>query len=140
MQAPGTLDGLLAGQVEGVVEVAVGLLGASAHYRKPLLEVGIELAEIALGRERRPEDYGGLPLELAFSALTPAVLAPGPHVAADAKERWLRQDRLQRDEAAFDALPSDALPFDAGQARACGRVYAAVTSTGRKAAGRERST
>ncbi len=135
MQAPGTLDGLLAGQVEGVVEVAVGLLGASAHYRRPLLEVGIELAEIALGRERRPEDYGGLPLELAFSALTPAVLAPGPHVAADAKERWLRQDRLQRDEAAFDALP-----FDAAQARAYGRVYAAVTSTGRKAAGRERST
>jgi predicted nucleic acid-binding protein/antitoxin (DNA-binding transcriptional repressor) of toxin-antitoxin stability system len=71
-----------------------------------------------------------LPLELAISALTLAELAAGPHVATTTKERGVRQERLQRVEATFDALP-----FDAGAARAYGRVYAAVTSTGRKARG-----
>lgn len=42
--------------------------------------------------------------------------------------RSVRQDRLQRTEATFDALP-----FDAAAARAYGRIYAAVTSMGRKA-------
>ncbi|MGO9559546.1 MAG: type II toxin-antitoxin system VapC family toxin [Acidimicrobiales bacterium] len=71
-----------------------------------------------------------LPRELAISALTLAELAAGPHVAADAKERGVRQDRLQRTEAAFDPLP-----FDLDAARAYGRVYAAVASAGRKARG-----
>jgi predicted nucleic acid-binding protein len=71
-----------------------------------------------------------LPLELAISALTLAGLAAGPHVAANSKERGVRQDRLQRTEAAFDALP-----FDAAAARAYGRVYSAVASRGRKARG-----
>jgi predicted nucleic acid-binding protein len=75
-------------------------------------------------------DPEGLPLELAISALTLAELAAGPHVASDTKERGIRQDRLQRTEAAFDALP-----FDAAAARAYGRVYLAVASTGRKARG-----
>ena len=75
-------------------------------------------------------DPEGLPLELAISALTLAELAAGPHVASDAKERGVRQDRLQRTEATFDALP-----FDAAAARAYGRVYAAVASASRKAQG-----
>jgi len=53
---------------------------------------------------------------------------PGPHAADDPDERGRRQDRLQRAEAAFDPLP-----FDVEAARAYGRVYAAVTASGRKA-------
>jgi predicted nucleic acid-binding protein len=75
-------------------------------------------------------DPEGLPIEIAISALTLAELAAGPHVASDAKERGVRQDRLQRAEAAFDALP-----FDAAAARGYGRVYSAVVSTSRKARG-----
>ncbi len=75
-------------------------------------------------------DPEGLPIELAISALTLAELAAGPHVASDTKERGLRQDRLQRTEATFDAIP-----FDTAAARAYGRVYSAVASTGRKARG-----
>lgn len=71
-----------------------------------------------------------LPAELAISALTLAELAAGPHVAASARERGTRQDRLQRTEATFDALP-----FDAAAARVYGRVYSAVASMGRKARG-----
>ena len=59
-----------------------------------------------------------------------AELAAGPHAASDADERGRRQDRLQRAEAAFDPLP-----FDNEAARAYGRVYAAVTGSGRKARG-----
>lgn len=89
---------------------------------------GLVDTSVVLDLERLdPED---LPFELAISALTLAELAAGPHVAADAKERAIRQDRLQRTEAAFDALP-----FDAAAARAYGRVYSAVASTGRKARG-----
>jgi hypothetical protein len=71
-----------------------------------------------------------LPLEAAVSAITMAELAAGPHATADPAERARRQDRLQRAEAAFDPLP-----FDAEAARAYGRVFAAVTSSGRKARG-----
>ncbi len=45
-----------------------------------------------------------LPLELAVTAITMAELAAGPHAAATAGERAVRQDRLQRTEAAFDVL------------------------------------
>jgi predicted nucleic acid-binding protein len=71
-----------------------------------------------------------LPLEVAVSAVTMAELAAGPHAAVDPDERARRQDRLQRAEAAFDALP-----FDAEAARAYGRIYAAVVAAGRKARG-----
>ncbi len=75
-------------------------------------------------------DVARLPSELAVSALTMAELAAGPHATDDADERARRQDRLQRAEAVFDPLP-----FDAEAARAYGRVYANVVSTGRKARG-----
>jgi predicted nucleic acid-binding protein len=71
-----------------------------------------------------------LPLEVAVSAITFAELAAGPHATDDPDERGRRQDRLQRAEAAFDPLP-----FDSDAARAYGRIYAAVTSVGRKARG-----
>lgn len=72
-----------------------------------------------------------LPAEIAISAITLAELAAGPHATSDSAERALRQDRLQRAEATFDPLP-----VDASVARAYGRVYAAVTASGRKARGR----
>ncbi len=75
-------------------------------------------------------DPSQLPIEVAVSAITMAELAAGPHAASDAGERGRRQDRLQRAEAAFDPLP-----FDGDAARAYGRIYAAVISTGRKARG-----
>lgn len=73
-------------------------------------------------------DLNALPSEVAVTALTMAELAAGPHAATDPDERARRQDRLQRTEAAFSPLP-----FDADAARAYGRIYAAVTSAGRKA-------
>jgi predicted nucleic acid-binding protein len=74
---------------------------------------------------------GRLPVEVAISAITLAELAAGPHATTDITERAKRQDRLQRAEATFEPLP-----VDAGVARAYGRVYAAVTTAGRKARGR----
>jgi predicted nucleic acid-binding protein len=75
-------------------------------------------------------DASVLSVEVAVSAISMAELAAGPHATADAGERGSRQDRLQRSEAAFDPLP-----FDGEAARAYGRVYAAVSSSGRKARG-----
>jgi predicted nucleic acid-binding protein len=75
-------------------------------------------------------DASVLSAEVAVSAISMAELAAGPHATADADERGRRQDRLQRAEAAFDPLP-----FDGAAARAYGRVYAAVSSSGRKARG-----
>jgi predicted nucleic acid-binding protein len=75
-------------------------------------------------------DPSRLPVELAVSSLTMAELAAGPHATTDANERARRQDRLQRAEAVFDPLP-----FDAEAARAYGRVFAAISATGRKARG-----
>ena len=76
-------------------------------------------------------DPAQLPGEIAISAITLAELAAGPHATTDSDERARRQDRLQRAEASFDALP-----FDDRAARAYGRIYARVTSQGRKARGR----
>ncbi len=59
-----------------------------------------------------------------------AELAAGPHATNDPDERGRRQDRLQRAEAAFDALP-----FDGDAARAYGRIFASVIGTGCKARG-----
>lgn len=75
-------------------------------------------------------DAASLPGEIAVSSITMAELAAGPHATADADERARRQDRLQRAEATFDALP-----VDAAVARAYGRIYAAVTQAGRQARG-----
>lgn len=75
-------------------------------------------------------DPTSLPEEVAVSSVTLAELAAGPHATTDADERGRRQDRLQRVEATFDSLP-----FDGNAARAYGRVFAAVTATGRKARG-----
>ncbi len=76
-------------------------------------------------------DPGELPVEVAISTVTLAELAAGPHVSRDSEERARRQDRLQRAEATFEALP-----FDAAAARAYGRIYANVLAAGRKARGR----
>lgn len=75
-------------------------------------------------------DPASLPIEVAISSITLAELAAGPHATSDREERARRQDRLQRTEAAFDPLP-----FDSDAARAYGRVYSAVTASGRKARG-----
>lgn len=76
-------------------------------------------------------DPADLPVEVVISAITLAELAAGPHATDDPDERARRQDRLQRTEATFDPLP-----FDDAAARAYGRVFASVTSAGRKARGR----
>lgn len=76
-------------------------------------------------------DARELPDELAVSAVTLAELAAGPHATQDVAERARRQDRLQRTEATFDALP-----IDGDVARAYGRVYAEVAAAGDKARGR----
>jgi predicted nucleic acid-binding protein len=75
-------------------------------------------------------DARELPVEVAVSAVSMAELAAGPHATVDTDERSRRQDRLQRAEAAFDPLP-----FDSDSARAYGRVFASVVSSGRKARG-----
>ncbi|MEZ5412589.1 MAG: type II toxin-antitoxin system VapC family toxin [Acidimicrobiales bacterium] len=75
-------------------------------------------------------DAASLPREVAVAAITLAELAAGPHATTDPGERARRQDRLQRAEATFDALP-----FDTDAARAYGRIYAAVVAAGRKARG-----
>lgn len=72
-----------------------------------------------------------LPAEIAISAVTLAELAAGPHATTDSRERARRQDRLQRAEATFEALP-----LDSATARAYGRVCAAVAAQGRRARGR----
>jgi predicted nucleic acid-binding protein len=83
---------------------------------------------VVIDLERLPID--ALPLEAAISAVTMAELAAGPHATSDPAERAIRQDRVQRAEAAFDPLP-----FDIAASRAYGRVYAAVAAAGRKARG-----
>jgi predicted nucleic acid-binding protein len=72
-----------------------------------------------------------MPDESSISAVTLAELVAGVHSARDARERAVRQDRLQRVEATLEAIP-----FDADAARAYGRVFAAIVSGGRKARGR----
>lgn len=71
-----------------------------------------------------------LPDESAISTITLAELAAGPHATDDPAERSRRQDRLQRTEAVFDALP-----FGADASRAYGLVFSAVVTAGRKPRG-----
>lgn len=68
-----------------------------------------------------------LPLSVGVSAITMAELAAGPAATQDLAERARRQDRLQRAEAAFEAIP-----FGSDAARAYGRVHAAVVAAGRQ--------
>lgn len=72
-------------------------------------------------------DPGALPLTVGVSAITMAELAAGPAATLDLAERARRQDRLQRAEAAFEAIP-----FGSDAARAYGRVHAAVVAAGRQ--------
>lgn len=97
---------------------------ASATATRGLLDASVVI-------ELENLDPGALPHEMAISAITVAELAAGPHATRDPNERARRQERLQRTEATFEPLP-----FDADAARAYGRVYAAVTASGRKARGR----
>jgi len=71
-------------------------------------------------------DPGLLPRRVAISAITLAELSAGPAATQDPDERARRQDRLQRVEATFEALP-----LDAEVARAYGRIFAAVATQGR---------
>jgi tRNA(fMet)-specific endonuclease VapC len=84
-------------------------------------------AVILLGRLVAAE----LPEEPMITAVTLAELSVGPLVASDDTERAARQARLQEAEAAF--VP---LPFGAAEARAYGRVAAALRRSGRKPAAR----
>lgn len=68
-----------------------------------------------------------LPETMAISAVTLAELTAGPLATDDPAERAVRQDRLQRTEAAFEPIP-----FDGAAARAHGRIYAAVIAAGRQ--------
>ena len=89
---------------------------------------GLVDTSVAIDLERVAPD--SLPSALAIAAVTLAELTAGPHATADVAERARRQDRLQRVEATFDAIP-----FDAAAARAYGRIYAEVVASGRKARG-----
>lgn len=75
-------------------------------------------------------DLEDLPRRSIVSEITMAELAAGPLVAQEPGERAVRQDRLQRAQDAFDALP-----FDRRAALAYGRVFATTVAAGRKARG-----
>jgi predicted nucleic acid-binding protein len=90
---------------------------------------GLIDTSVVIDLERVAPD--ALPPEIAISAVSLAELAAGPHASDDPTERARRQERLQRVEATFDALP-----FDSVAARAYGRLYAEVASGGRKTRGK----
>lgn len=100
----------------------------SARVPEPRPERGILDTSVVIDLERL--DRSVLPRQVAITSITMAELAAGPHATSDAAERARRQDRLQRTEAAFDAIP-----FDAAAARAYGRIVAAVGARGRAARG-----
>ncbi|HXA53321.1 MAG TPA: type II toxin-antitoxin system VapC family toxin [Solirubrobacteraceae bacterium] len=76
-------------------------------------------------------DATALPAEPLITTVTLAELSVGPLVAEDDNERAVRQAHLQQAESDFDPLP-----FDAGAARAFGRVAASLRRTGRKTSAR----
>jgi tRNA(fMet)-specific endonuclease VapC len=76
-------------------------------------------------------DATALPAEPLITTVTLAELSVGPLVAGDERERSARQAHLQQAEADFDPLP-----FDAGAARAFGRVAASLRRAGRKSTAR----
>jgi tRNA(fMet)-specific endonuclease VapC len=77
---------------------------------------------------QRLKDATALPSEPLITAVTLAELSVGPLVADQESERAARQAHLQQAEADFEPLP-----FDAGAARAFGRVAASLRRSGRKA-------
>lgn len=79
----------------------------------------------------RVPDAAVLPAEPLITAVTLAELSVGPLLADQESERLARQAHLQQAEADFDPLP-----FDAGAARAFGRVAASLRRAGRKPAAR----
>ncbi|HVS13275.1 MAG TPA: type II toxin-antitoxin system VapC family toxin [Thermoanaerobaculia bacterium] len=93
---------------ESAGEVSRGLLDTSVVIDHDLLEAG------------------ALPDESAIAAVTLAQLAAGPHATDDPDERSRRQDRLLWAAATWSPLP-----FDEVAARAYGRVFVAVRSSGR---------
>jgi predicted nucleic acid-binding protein len=103
--------------------MSIRVLGSGPIPDRGLIDTSVAVALGAIEVDR-------LPLEIAVSALTLAELAGGPAAAADASVRAVRLERLQRIEAAFEALP-----FDPACARAFGRVCAAVIAAGRKPRG-----
>jgi tRNA(fMet)-specific endonuclease VapC len=76
-------------------------------------------------------DATDLPAEAVISAVTLAELSVGPHVARTTSERAARQAHLQQAESDFEPIP-----FDAGAARAFGRVAASLRARGRTPAAR----
>jgi predicted nucleic acid-binding protein len=105
------------------MRLRIPIRGPVAKHQRALLDtsVVIDLERI---------DPADLPDEPLISAITMAELAAGPQATGDPTERAIRQDRLQRAEAAFAPLP-----FDEGAARAYGRIYASVAAAGRKPRG-----
>ncbi|MGA2455375.1 MAG: type II toxin-antitoxin system VapC family toxin [Solirubrobacteraceae bacterium] len=79
----------------------------------------------------RLTDATALPAEPLITAVTLAELSVGPLVTDEESERVARQSHLQQAEADFEPLP-----FDAGAARAFGRVAASLRRSGRKATAR----
>jgi len=79
----------------------------------------------------RVADVSELPAEPLITAVTLAELSVGPLVATDHHEREARQVHLQQAEADFEPIP-----FDAGAARAFGRVAASLRRADRKPAAR----
>lgn len=79
----------------------------------------------------RLTDPSALPAEPVISCITLAELAVGPLVADDSREQAARQAHLQQAEADFEPLV-----FDAGAARAFGRVSASLRRAGRKTSAR----
>jgi len=100
-----------------------GLVAEPARHAKGLIDTSVVIDLGSLETDQ-------LPAEISVGAITMAELAAGPHATTDPEERARRQDRLQRAEAVFDPVP-----FDAGAARAYGRVFAATLAAGRKARG-----
>jgi predicted nucleic acid-binding protein len=91
----------------------------AARFHRGLLDTSV-----VIDLDRIPVEE--LPVEAAISAITLAELAAGPHAAADSRERALRQQLLQRIEAAHDPVA-----FDAAAARAYGLIFAAASAAGR---------
>jgi predicted nucleic acid-binding protein len=69
-------------------------------------ERGLLDTSVVIGLARA--DRSQLPAEMSLSAITLAEPVTGPHATDDVEERARRQDRLQRAQRTFDAIPFDA--------------------------------
>lgn len=95
----------------------------SAPHVRGLLDTSVIIGLELLDRESLPD-------ECAVSAITIAELSSGPSAATTTEQQAARQDRLQRTEAGFAAIP-----FDSQAARAFGRMAPALRAAGRKPRG-----